>query len=45
MWNWVRPRAGFKKPEEPKPFRNRDYSIERMQERVEREQSEWEYPF
>jgi len=45
MWNWVRARPGFKKPEEPKPMRNRDYGLERMQERVAREQREWEYPF
>ena len=46
MWNWVRARPGFKKPEpKPKPMRNRDYSIERMQELVAREQRGWENPF
>ena len=46
MWNWVRVRPGFKKPEpEPMPLRNRDYGYERMQERIAREQRGWEYPF
>ena len=33
LWNVVRSRPVFQKPEEPKRERNRDYGLERMLER------------
>ena len=33
MWNWVRPRPSFKKPEEPKKERSTDYGLEEFFER------------
>ncbi len=45
LWNWVRSRPVFKKPEEPKPLRNVDFGLERLQERMANQEREWEYPF
>ena len=46
MWNWVRSRPVFEKPEELKPDRNTDYGLEREFARIARQQRlQGRYPF